>query len=269
MSVASGSSLRLRPSPRLSSAGVASTSSSGVRSKIARPPHGPPHSNRRLSAVDMRPAGMPSWALDEGLDGHPGGPDQAFVGPEETTASRVFKHLGENGEGPTTSLYSENSDEAMMLRAARRQSRPDKRRFAKPRKVPEDECLVEDGRRRAQEDEWRRILRRARGAPSSVTTYVSTEASVLTAGVRSQDIVQRAEASRRISYGKKAGLMLGPGDGTGPPLPLGSDAPLDPVDEEDTWAAEHKYVSSKAAPVDPPTELDRLGRVLQVGTRPW
>jgi len=261
---ASGTSLRLRPSPRLSSAGVASTSSSAVRSRIARTPHGPPPGrpppgNRRLSAVDMRPAGMPSWALDEGLDGHPGGPDQVFVDPEEPTALRVFKHQGENGEGPTASNYAENSDEAMLLRAARRQSRPDKRRFAKPRKVPEDECLVEDSRRRAQEDEWRRILRKARGAPPSVTTYVSTEASVLTAGVRSKDAVHRAEASRRVSYGKKAGLMLGPGDGYGPPLPMGSDIPLEPVDEDDDWVAHS----------DPPTELDRLGRVLQVGTRPW
>jgi len=267
MSVASGTSLRLRPSPRLSSAGVASTSSSGVRNQTARPPPEPRHGNCRLSAVDMRPAGMPSWALDEGLDGHPGGPDQAFVGPEESTALRVFKHLGENGVGPTTSLYEETSDEARLRKAARRQSRPDKRQFAKPRKVPEDECLVEDSRRRAQEDEWRRILRKQRGAPPSVTTYVSTEASVLTAGVRSRDVLQRAEASRRVSYPipsrkvgqRMAGLMLGPGDGTGPPLPLGSDAPLDRVDEEDAWAA----------PVDPPTELDRLGRLLQVGTRPW
>lgn len=243
----------MRPSPRLSTAGACCAAGRQTPCKEQHPP-------RRPTEAD-KTAGMPSWALNEGLEGHRSGPDACFVGPHEPTAARVVVHQGENGVAENKSSYSASIDERQLLRATRRQAKPDKKRFARQGTRPEDESVVEDGRRRAQEDEWRRILRRQRGVPSSVTTAsdAQTQASILTAGFHSHEVALRAETSKRTAYGKR-GIAILPGDvfPRGPPLPLAgysTGTPLGVVDE----------VESQVQQTD---GLDRLSHLLQMGTRP-
>jgi len=205
---------------------------------------------------DMKPAGMPSWALNEGLDGHTSGPDYCFVAPQERTANRVVTHQGENGVSTKETAYKASHDEERLMRATRRQAKLPVRRCPRPQPQHPVEDKVVEQRQDAQEDEWRRILRRQRGVPSSVTTSnAPTQASRVTAGLHSKEAAWRTEDNRCATYGRLC-MALCPGDvlPPGPPLPMGG-----------LSAASQSDVVSET---QVPTGLDKLGRLLQVGSRP-
>lgn len=264
--------LRMRPSRRLSSAGSCTARGWHASGDLAARPadtsdpslaggHYPQHVTMRPGRNMVVPAGKPSWAVNAGLDGHTSGPDDAYTAQDEPTADRVILHAGDNGCPDEQLGYV---DERKLQRATRRQAKPAARQFARRLALPEDECAVVHERREEQEDEWRRILRRQRGAPSSVstTTDARTQATTLTAGMRVDHRAWRCEDNGCAAVDKLC-IAVSRGDQLPrrPPLPLGKASTASSQPSEECVG-----VGTVGRPVF--HGVERLGRLLELGSRP-
>jgi len=100
-------------------------------------------------------------------------------------------HNSQSSTMTTTSRASQ--DLAQLLKATRRQSQPARRQFAKCLAVPEDEVAVIAANHKAQEEDWRRILRRQRGVRSDIGSSSSWADTATAAGVRADPGEARPE----------------------------------------------------------------------------
>merc|ERR1712194_209332 len=129
----------------------------------------------------------------------------------------VWEDIGSMGTGSTLKDVTTTSracqDLEQTLRATRRQAQPSRRAFAKSRPNPQDEIFVQSAKREAQEDEWRRLLRRQRGAPSdrkSTNTWAETAIAAgnrpLVEGEQRPEWLEQAWETRlRPSHAKSKG----------------------------------------------------------------
>eukprot|EP00443_Scrippsiella_acuminata_P122170 CAMPEP_0115684762 /NCGR_PEP_ID=MMETSP0272-20121206/59097_1 /TAXON_ID=71861 /ORGANISM="Scrippsiella trochoidea, Strain CCMP3099" /LENGTH=192 /DNA_ID=CAMNT_0003124299 /DNA_START=107 /DNA_END=681 /DNA_ORIENTATION=+ len=116
------------------------------------------------------------------------GADLAAAIAAQSTHHRVIYQDGGHDalEGAMQTSSQASQDLSQLLRATRRQSQPARRRFARCRPLPEDECAALRCCREAQEDEWRRILRQQRGSSFAGSSTGSWAITAVPAG-RQQD----------------------------------------------------------------------------------
>jgi len=215
------------------------------------------------------PAGM-AYFDDTAVDAA-GIPEWERVGGK--THGRFTSHDGAHGgAGDGRTQYQADHDERLLTKAARRAAHPERQQFARRLGRPEDEDAVVERRRQAQEDEWRGLLKRgkrsvrsgARTARSSCSgataTTATTAMTTMTAGLRTDDAKWRTDDNRRAAFGRMV-LPLCEGDlmPAQPPLPLRPPRRA-PESESGTSALEGPAEEDG---------LDRLSRLLQLGTRPW
>eukprot|EP00927_Polykrikos_kofoidii_P073754 TRINITY_DN69774_c0_g1_i1.p1 TRINITY_DN69774_c0_g1~~TRINITY_DN69774_c0_g1_i1.p1 ORF type:complete len:208 (-),score=38.20 TRINITY_DN69774_c0_g1_i1:65-688(-) len=187
---------------------------------------------------------------------------------------RQKKNLHEAAhDRPMETLYQASHNAKELIRATRKQAKPSMRRFAKCLAIPEDECAVLQNRRQAQEADWSRILRDQRAVPSaksrssvarsdvSSNTFASMPSDV-TAGLRTQEVLERVEDNRCATFGRMC-MAMSQGDALprGPPLPL-------PEASARLAAAALPTLSDDEYQASAPDRFERLGRLVQVGTRP-
>mmetsp|Transcript_16066 Transcript_16066/g.28666 ORF Transcript_16066/g.28666 Transcript_16066/m.28666 type:complete len:276 (+) Transcript_16066:41-868(+) len=201
-----------------------------------------------------------------------------------STHQRIL--LREPGEINTSEDWLSSSqasqDKRELVKATRRLV---KKKLANPAKtfnrvlaVPEDEQAVIEFRRETQEDEWKQILakssKRSRSAASrsrvsgsdsfadslaTSATSGATRTSQVTAGFKSEDVAWRAEDNRCAAYGKMC-LAFAPGD----VLPRQPVLPLEPK----SAAVPECLGDAELEALAPRSGLGKLGRLLQMGTRP-
>lgn len=193
---------------------------------------------------------------------------------DRQTHERTILHAdggGHRDEAEQWKTSAMSSQDAHKLRRAtrqhaRRKVRDTSRNHHRCRGAPEDEEVALSVRREAQEDEWRRLLRRQRATArgidlgshasayssllSSEATAATRTASKVTAGMRTEDVTWRQEDNGVAPYGRQC-LALCHGDASSKqPLPLDA-----PVKANVPSAADYKGAT-------PSDGLGRLGRLL-------
>lgn len=237
--------------------------------RSAAEPKGPPGEQMQLHAIVPEIRGGGVMALDRGR----------FRIPDARERQSHERTIGQGGSQENTekerwkTSAMANQDGHKIRRAtrqlARRKMLDAERNHNRCRGNDEDEEVALSLRREAQEDEWRRMLRKHRAAAKGIelgshasahstllsTALTSTTAptSKVTAGIRTQEVTWRQDDNCCAAYGRQC-LALCPGDATSKdgPVPLAK-----PVKPKLPLAEEYEAV----APVD---HLDRLSRLLRM-----
>lgn len=207
--------------------------------------------------------------------GHrPGRPDDRGLAGVALPGNFEWSAIPE--DGPMATTYQAAHLEKDLNRATKRLSQPSKRRHARRLPLPSDECAALHYRRDAQENEWRDILRKQKRAQrlaaedsedgtSQVTSATGTSGysrSQVTAGLKTDDILARQEQTGVLKYGHTT-LLMSRGDALprGPPLP-------GTHDEERQARKNRPTLEQGEFEATAPDALDRLSRLVQVGSRP-